>query len=324
MKVNTPKVYTIKSNQKSTNKCLDKYINSKVKGEDNTFLNSTLKSTSIIKTKQTVDTTCKQITKQVNDFTPISQFQHDEGPRKRQSLNTLDIQSNKTASRTRICNYDTSVEELMPEELRMGMDNIKGILIGLLLGEPNNKIVILKELDEIYKTIQTEENITGFVYEEGNITQQSKTISLLKDQLSVSSNIITEFEMLKQENHMLKKKTDEGDIKYTRVTLENERLKNEVKNKTTSLDTMQKTLFQFQNNLNELGKGSGSNLNTSKSKSFFKSKTTKPVMGEQSVDYSHSIINVNDQVRDKYYLPKKVQQKQTKHELPKLFYVSNI
>jgi hypothetical protein len=323
----TPKVYTIKSNQKSTNKCLDKYINSKIKGEDNSFLNSTLKSSDLGKTlKGSQDKTPKLLAKPFNEQIP--QFQLEVGHKKRPSMGTLDMLSNKTVSQ---CNYDTSAEEFVSEDFRMGMDNVKALLFELL-SDGKNRHLVVKELDEIYRNLNDGEGVDmGDI----NITQHSKTISIFKEQPSISSNIITELESLKNENQALKKRLDEGDIRYTKLALENERLKNEVRSKSASHDSMQKTLFQFQSNLNELGKSSGgasSGFNTSKSKNFFtpvvskggtshQIRTPKPE-AEPIVDRIVDSVLNNDQVRNIYYLPKKVIQKHTKHELPRLYFVS--
>jgi hypothetical protein len=147
-----------------------------------------------------------------------------------------------------------------PCEEDLKFSKIKEILRDLV-NEAKNQDLIFKEFDKFYKTLK-EEN----TYKPNNI-------------------INNEIENLKIENKLLKRKLDDHNYNITKITKVNEELNKQLNIKTKQSENMQRTLFQFQNELN----------------SFTKPKI-KPVKKEEEFSFT------NIENKELYYLPKKVLQ----------------
>jgi hypothetical protein len=349
MKINTPKVFSIKSNQKTTNKCLDKYINSRIKTEDNSFLSSTLKSSNNKpKLKLSgLDKTPKAGNKKINDYVSPEILQLEESAKEFTLYDHLSADEPSTKN-SGMCNYETSAEEIPTAEFRTRVDHIRAIVLELA-GETKNRNLLARELDDLHRKVvkmaggcDEGEIVDLNCINDVNITQHSKSISIYKEQLSGNNMFSLEVESLRQENMLLRKKVEENDLRYTKFIIENESLKNQLKDKTKSHDSMQKTLFLFQKNLNDLGKNNTTSYSKVKSKpsftpsnpsnksSFIVTKTPqvneiKPQQEDEAfADYNESIVDtiLNEEVKSMYYLPKKIEQKPLKHELPKLYFVN--
>jgi hypothetical protein len=187
-------------------------------------------------------------------------------------------------------NYETSAEELIKIDFKSEMDKIKVLLVKLI-NETKNKNLIINELDCIYKSIF-------------KVTVENECKS------SKASWRDKEIENLRNDNGMLRRELEECEFKYAKLVLSNEEVKNLLHIKCKRFDVMQKTLFQFQNELNGINKNT---LIKTKSRSCFKTKPKEPS--------DNSLVNesVYDLVHDLLYLPKKLHHTGTTlHDIPKL------
>jgi hypothetical protein len=319
MKINTQKVSGLGYHQ-TTNKSLDKYINSKIVIDDsnNNTLNTSYKSINSIK-RSPADSNPITIphhrhNKSINDYINLKLL--DEYKK--------DLYNEPRVANSGSCNYETSAEELNKyDKFKSKMDKVKELLVEIV-NETTDKGLVVNELDGIYKNILKVSG--GDAFEEGGDNRSMKTVTVCREGDGV-------YESLKRENISLRRKVEECELKATKYLLENEDLKNRLRDKSKSLETMQKTMFHFQSELNGLTGSKSNGFNRTKSRNLIKAvpvgkgniKPTKTHIQEDTIydDYSlaaDTIIN-----RDLYYLPKKIIHRGTAiQDIPRLNFVNKL